>query len=306
MNVYNNINHLPAFNKAVITIGTFDGLHDGHRKIISQLKQVANDIKGTTVVITFFPHPRHVLKSTENKVFILNTLEEKIALLEAEGIENLVVVPFTSEFSSMEAEAYIRDFLVNCFHPHTIIIGYDHRFGKNRTGNFELMKKGEKKYDYEVVEITAQQLNDISISSTKIRQKLSEGDVTNANTLLGYNYFFSGKVLKGDQLGRTIGFPTANIEIEEKEKLIPGNGVYAVDVTIKDVKHKGMLNIGLRPTVGGVARKIEVNIFNFNEDIYGQIITVFFKAKMREEMKFNNLEALKNQLQKDALAAINI
>ena len=306
MNVYTNINELPAFNKAVITIGTFDGLHDGHRKIISQLKQVAGDINGTTVVITFFPHPRHVLKSTENKVFILNTLEEKISLLSAEGIENLVIVPFTSEFSSMEAEAYISNFLVKSFHPHTIIIGYDHRFGKNRVGNFEFLKEGEKKYGYEVVEITAQQLNDIAISSTKIRQKLSEGDLITAKSLLGYNYFFSGKVVKGDQLGRTIGFPTANLEIEEQEKLVPGNGVYAVDVVIKDVKHKGMMNIGLRPTVGGVVRKIEVNIFDFKEDIYGQNITVFLKSKLREEKKFNGLEELKNQLEKDALAAMTI
>jgi len=293
MNVYNNITELPAFKKAVITIGTFDGLHDGHRKIISQLKEVAQSINGTTVVITFFPHPRHVLSNTENKVFILNTLEEKIALLQAEGIENLVIVPFTNEFSSMDAEAYISDFLVNSFHPHTIIIGYDHRFGKNRTGNFELLKKGEKKYGYEVVEITAQQLNDIAISSTKIRQKLSEGDIIAANSLLGYAYFFSGKVVKGDQLGRTIGFPTANLEIAEQEKLIPGNGVYAVDVMIKDIKLKGMMNIGFRPTVGGIVRKIEVNIFDFNEDIYEQNITVFLKTKLRDERKFNGLDELK-------------
>jgi riboflavin kinase/FMN adenylyltransferase len=303
MNVYNNINELPAFKKAIITIGTFDGLHDGHRKIISQLKEVAQNINGTTVVITFFPHPRHVLSITENKVFILNTLEEKIALLRAEGIENLVIVPFTNEFSSLDAEAYISDFLVNSFHPHTIIIGYDHRFGKNRTGNFELLKEGEKKYGYEVVEITAQQLNDIAISSTKIRQKLSEGDVTAANSLLGYAYFFSGKVVKGDQLGRTIGFPTANLEISEEEKLIPGNGVYAVDVMIKDIKLKGMMNIGFRPTVGGIVRKIEVNIFDFNEDIYDQNITVFLKTKLRDERKFNGLEELKIQLGNDALAA---
>jgi riboflavin kinase/FMN adenylyltransferase len=303
MNVYNNINELPAFKKAIITIGTFDGLHDGHRKIISQLKEVAQNINGTTVVITFFPHPRHVLSNTENKVFILNTLEEKIALLRAEGIENLVIVPFTNEFSSLDAEAYISDFLVNSFHPHTIIIGYDHRFGKNRTGNFELLKEGEKKYGYEVVEITAQQLNDIAISSTKIRQKLSEGDVTAANSLLGYAYFFSGKVVKGDQLGRTIGFPTANLEISEEEKLIPGNGVYAVDVMIKDIKLKGMMNIGFRPTVGGIVRKIEVNIFDFNEDIYDQNITVFLKTKLRDERKFNGLEELKIQLGNDALAA---
>lgn len=306
MNVYNNISELPEFNKAVITIGTFDGLHDGHRKIISQLKEVAKSINGTTVVITFFPHPRHVLSNTENKVFILNTLEEKIALLRTEGIENLVIVPFTNEFSSMDAEAYISNFLVNSFHPHTIIIGYDHRFGKNRTGNFELLKEGEKKYGYEVVEITAQQLNDIAISSTKIRQKLSEGDIIAANSLLGYAYFFSGKVVQGDQLGRTIGFPTANLEIAEQEKLIPGNGVYAVDVLIKDIKRKGMMNIGFRPTVGGIIRKIEVNIFDFNEDIYDQNITVFLKTKLRDEREFNGLEELKIQLGKDAKEAMGI
>jgi len=306
MNVYNNITELPEFNKAVITIGTFDGLHDGHRKIISQLKEVAKSINGTTVVITFFPHPRHVLSNTENKVFILNTLEEKITLLRTEGIENLVIVPFTNEFSSMDAEAYVSDFLVNSFHPHTIIIGYDHRFGKNRTGNFELLKEGEKKYGYAVVEITAQQLNDIAISSTKIRQKLSEGDIIAANSLLGYAYFFSGKVVKGDQLGRTIGFPTANLEIAEQEKLIPGNGVYAVDVMIKDIKLKGMMNIGFRPTVGGIVRKIEVNIFDFNEDIYDQNITVSLKTKLRDERKFNGLDELKLQLGNDAMEAMGI
>ena len=303
MNVYNNINQLPAFKKAVITIGTFDGLHDGHRKIISQLKQVAGEIEGSTVVVTFYPHPRHVLKNTENKVFILNTMDEKISLLQAEGIENLVVVPFTDDFSSMTAENYISDFLVNSFRPHTIIIGYDHRFGKNRTGNFELLKQGEKEYGYQVIEITEQQLNDIAISSTKIRQKLSDGDIITANSLLGYNYFFSGKVVKGDQLGRTIGFPTANLEIEEKEKLIPGNGVYAVDISVNDIKHKGMMNIGFRPTVGGIIRKIEVNIFEFNKEIYDQNITVFLKSKLRDEKKFSGLEELKIQLGKDALAA---
>ena len=306
MNVYNNINELPAFNKAVITIGTFDGLHNGHRKIINQLKQEARLINGTSVVVTFFPHPRHVLSSTENKVFILNTLEEKIALLEAEGIENLVIVPFTSEFSSMDAEAYINDFLFNCFHPHTIIIGYDHRFGKNRTGNFELLKAGEKKYGYKVTEITEQQLNDIAISSTKIREKLAKGDIITANSLLGYHYFFKGKVVKGDQLGRTIGYPTANLEIEEQEKLIPGNGVYAVDVMINENKRKGMMNIGVRPTVGGVLKKIEVNIFDFNEDIYDQKITVFLKSKLRDEKKFNGLEELKIQLGNDAKEAMGI
>ena len=307
MTVHTNIQALPVFNNALITIGTFDGVHGGHQQIIQLMKAEAAKIAGETIIITFHPHPRKVIGTTPGPVYLLNTLDEKIDLLEKYGIDHLVVVPFTEAFASQDAESYIKDFLVSTFHPHTIIIGHDHRFGKNRSGDFQLLEDKAPEYNYEVKEIPGYMLRDMTISSTKIREALLKGDIDTANYFLGYNYFFSGLVVEGNKLGRTIGFPTANLQIADENKLIPGNGVYAVtitDATSQGVSYKGMMNIGVRPTVDGTKRMIEVNIFDFDKDIYGEILTITLKKHLRSEVKFNGLDALKAQLAKDKEAAI--
>jgi riboflavin kinase/FMN adenylyltransferase len=332
MQVHRDLAQLPEFKNAVITIGTFDGVHKGHQQIINQLKTTATAVNGETVIITFHPHPRKIVGSYGGNVALLNTLEEKIILLDEAGINHLVVVPFTEVFANQSAEEYCKDFIYQYFKPSKIIIGYDHRFGKNRSGDYHLLEKMGETLGFDVIEINAQILNEITVSSTKVRQALLEYDITTANQLLGYPYFFEGVVVKGNQLGRTIGYPTANIAITTEEKLIPANGVYSVTVSIvnsqwsmvnsedieteSQIKNQnpiaigskiknwfGMMNIGIRPTVDGKARVIEVNIFDFNEDIYNQTIQVHIHAFIRGEVKFNGLDALKNQLKEDAIKA---
>ncbi len=321
MQVHRDINNLPFFNNAVITIGTFDGVHTGHLQIINQLKKEAATIDGETVIITFHPHPRMVIKNTLDDetgktaegIKLLNTLSEKIELLKNQNIDHLVIVPFTISFSEQAAEEYISDFLVSKFHPHTIIIGYDHRFGKDRGGDYELLEHYQAKYNYTVKEIPEHVLHNVIISSTKIRHSLSEGNIVDADEALGYPYFFEGRVVEGNKLGRTLGYPTANIEVTDKDKLIPCNGVYAVEVSIynnhsgfQNVVHKGMMNIGVRPTIGGTKKIIEVNIFNFDATIYNVIVRISIKDYLRSEIKFNGLEELKAQLAADKKKAENI
>ncbi|MEP7165809.1 MAG: bifunctional riboflavin kinase/FAD synthetase [Ferruginibacter sp.] len=306
MKVYTNIEDLPHFKNAVITIGTFDGVHLGHLQIIRQLIKEADAIKGVPVLITFYPHPKQVVSSVQKPIFILNTPEEKYGLLQHAGIRNIVVVPFTTAFADQPAGNYIKDFLVGKFHPHTIIIGYDHRFGKDRSGDYHLLEDEAVKFDYKVKEIPEHVLQDVTISSTKIREALLSGDIGTANEFLGYDYFFSGMVIEGNKLGRTIGFPTANLQITDTQKLIPVNGVYAVNVTVEGLpgSYKGMMNIGVRPTVDGSNRVIEVNIFDFDEMIYGKPVKVSLKKRLRDEVKFKGLDALKEQLAKDKEEAI--
>ena len=301
MHIYTNINNLPSFNKAVITIGTFDGVHKGHQQIIEQLLKEAAAINGSPVLITFFPHPKQVVASNKNPLYIINTPEEKYQLLQQKGIENIVVVPFDKAFAEQSAGAYIENFLVDKFHPHTIIIGYDHRFGNNREGDYQLLEAEAGKHGFEVREIPEHVLQDVTISSTKIREALLGGDIDTAERYLGYKYFFTGRVVQGNQLGRTIGYPTANLQIENEQKLVPANGVYAVSVSMQGKKdrHKGMMNIGVRPTVDGTKRVIEVNIFDFDEMIYGSDLTITLHKQLRQEVKFNGLEELKAQLAKD-------
>jgi riboflavin kinase/FMN adenylyltransferase len=299
--VHYDLAQLPKFKNAVITVGTFDGVHLGHQQIIQLLKQEAAEIEGETVIITFHPHPRKVVTSGKSEIRILNTLQEKIDLLDKKGIEHLVVINFNNDFANQTAEEYIENFLVARFHPATIIIGYDHRFGKNRLGDYHLLENFGLKLNYTVKEIPEHVLNEITVSSTKIREALNRSDIEAANRFLGYNYFFSGNVVEGNKLGRTIGFPTANIAIPEDEKLIPGNGVYAVKLTMEDEQTllHGMMNIGMRPTVNGTKRTIEVNILDFDKDIYGQTMRIYLFAYLRGEVKFEGLEKLKEQLAKD-------
>ena len=300
---------LPEFHKAVITIGTFDGVHLGHRQIIKQLKEEAARIGGDTVIITFHPHPRKIVSSVPGEVKLLNTLNEKITLLDAAGIDHLVVVPFDHVFANQTAEQYVKDFLFSYFKPHTVIIGYDHRFGKGRVGDYQLMEQYGRTLGFEVKEISEQLLNEVVISSTKIRHSLLENDIATANQFLGYPYFFEGIVIEGNKLGRTMGYPTANLHIASEEKLIPGDGVYAVTVLRREasiVSLKGMMNIGVRPTVDGMKHVIEVNIFDFDEEIYGQTLQVHIHHYLRGEIKFNGLAELKQQLEKDKLYAIGV
>ena len=308
MIVHSDIRQLPFFKNAVITIGTFDGVHIGHRQIIELMQTEAARVTGETVIITFDPHPRQVIATDQPPVFLLNTLKEKIELLQNFEIDHLVIVPFTSAFADQTAEAYIEDFLVNTFHPHTIIIGYDHHFGRGRSGNYKLLEEKAIEFNYLVKEIPVYMLQDITISSTKIREALLQADIVTASGFLGYNYFFSGNVVEGNKLGRTIGYPTANIQVEDENKLIPGNGVYAVEVSRTQtpaVKLKGMMNIGTRPTIGGIHSVIEVNIFDFDEDIYGESLRITLKKHLRSEQKFNGLDALKDQLAKDKKNALD-
>lgn len=309
MQVHRDISQLPPFRKAVVTIGTFDGVHLGHQQIIRQLKAEAASIGGETVIITFYPHPRVVIRgSDKGKILLLNTLAEKIALLEAQGIDHLVVVPFTESFAAMVAEAYVEEFLVKYFHPSVLIIGYDHRFGRNRAGNYTLLEALAPQFGFRVHEIPEHVLHTVTISSTRIRQALVAGQLEEANENLGYAYQLSGTVVEGNKRGRTIGFPTANLDPEDPGKLIPADGVYAVTVTIRGRQgsYKGMMNIGYRPTVDGKTRTIEVNIFHFSEMIYGEVLTVTVCKHLRTEQKFASLDALKAQLAADQILAMAV
>ncbi len=300
MIVYKNLEGLPRLEKVVLTIGVFDGVHLGHQQVLQQLLSEARKISGTAVLITFDPHPRKVLAGFgQPPLRVLNTLDEKLHLLAEKNIPHTVVVPFTKEFADLSAEEYIRDFLVERFQPHTIILGYDHKFGKDRRGDYHLLDREAVKYRFNAKEIPERVIRDITISSTKIREALLAGDIDTAKEFLGYAYPLSGEVVHGNKRGRTIGFPTANISLPDADKLVPANGVYAVRVLLGTRKLQGMMNIGFRPTVDGTERTIEVNILDFDEDIYGERITVQFLKRLREEKKFDGLEALKAQLEAD-------
>lgn len=304
LKIVHSITSFVAHKPTIVTIGTFDGVHLGHKKILEQIIASAQSRDCESLVLTFFPHPRMVLQEgTEMKQ--LNTLNEKIALLESLGVDHLVVHPFDKDFSRLTAEDFVKQVLVDTFQIKKIIIGHDHRFGRNRTADINDLTEFGNNYGFEVEQISAEAINEVSISSTKIRTALSEGNIELANDYLGYEYSLTGIVSKGKQLGRTIGYPTANIHIEEEYKLIPQNGVYVAKSVLNGKTVYGMMNIGNRPTVEGTSLTIEINFFDFDQDLYGQKITVSLLKRMRDEQKFESLDALKNQLALDKSTATN-
>jgi riboflavin kinase / FMN adenylyltransferase len=308
MKIYHGIDDFVRLNYAVVTSGTFDGVHVGHQKILSRLRELATAEGGETVVITYWPHPRLVLHPEDTSLKLLNTFEEKADLLKHNGIQHLVRIPFTKEFSHLTSEEFISKILINTIGTKKLVIGYDHHFGKNREGSFEQLKMNSPKYGFQVEEIPRQDVDHISVSSTKIRKALEEGEIETATTLLGQPYTITGRVVMGDKLGRLLGFPTANIEVDTAYKLIPMDGIYAVTVQHEQQILKGMLYIGNRPTVNGTKRNIEVNIFDFSKEIYGESLTIFFHKLIRTDSRFGDLEELKEQLKKDkedTLAILN-
>jgi riboflavin kinase / FMN adenylyltransferase len=303
LKLFHSINDFRSTKKTILTLGTFDGVHIGHKKILERITQNTENGKYESLVLTFFPHPRMVLQE-KSEIKLLNTISEKTKLLEQTGIENLVIHPFNESFSRLTAEEFVHTILVDQFHIHKIIIGHDHRFGRNRTANIDDLIAFGEEYGFEVEQISAQEIQDVSVSSTKIRKALDEGNVALANDYLGYSYFLTGEVVKGKQLGRTIGFPTANINIEEDYKKIPKNGVYVVKTFINEKEVFGMMNIGFNPTVNGEKKTIEVNLFDFDADIYGHKIEVSLLEYLREEQKFGSVELLKEQLNQDQKTAM--
>jgi riboflavin kinase/FMN adenylyltransferase len=303
LKIIHSIQAYTSLKPTVVTIGTFDGVHLGHKKIIDQIVTNANELDCESLVLTFFPHPRAVLQEgTEMKQ--LSTLDEKICLLDQLGVDHLVIHPFDKEFSRLTAEAFVKEVLVKTFKVKKIIIGHDHRFGRNRTANIQDLIGFGLTYDFEVAQISVEEINAVAISSTKIRTALEEGNVGLANEYLGYEYSLTGTVVKGQQLGRTLGYPTANIAIAEDYKLIPRNGVYVAKSVIVGKTVYGMMNIGTRPTIDGSLQTIEIYFFDFNQSLYDETLTVSFLLRMREEQKFESLEALKKQLAVDKNTAL--
>lgn len=304
MNVFNSVQSFKSTQKTIVTLGTFDGMHIGHQAILNKLKLQKKIYGYKTLVLTFFPHPRMVLK-TDHQILLLNTIDERVKLIDHFGIDHLVVQEFTQDFANLSAEEFVKTVLVDQFNIGKIIIGYDHRFGKNRSADIHDLIEFGKKYHFDVEQISAEELNDVSVSSTKIRNALNVGNVALAKTYLGYPYMVSGKVVSGKQLGRTIGYPTANIQVAEDYKLIPAIGVYVVGVTVKGADYYGMLSVGTNPTVGGTEKTIEVYIFDFNETIYDEEITVRFLTKIRDEEHFGSIDLLIEALKNDEVFSRN-
>ncbi len=306
MKIYNKLSDFEPKGNAVVTTGTFDGIHLGHQKIIQRLIEKAKEINGESVLLTFWPHPRLIISPNDDNLKLLTTIDEKTEILEKLGIDHFVVLPFTREFSELGSEQYIEEILLEGLGTKAMVIGYDHRFGKNREGGIDYLIKHSARFKIEIEEISRQELENITISSTKIRNAILTGDVKTANELLGRDYQFSGPVVKGRQLGRTIGFPTANIQVQKKYKLIPKNGVYATHVFLRNKRYEGIMNIGNRPTVEGLGRTQEVHIFEFSDDIYGETIKVEILEFIREETKFENIGELIKQIEIDCQLAKTI
>lgn len=326
MKIYNQLSDFKKLDNAVVTIGTFDGVHYGHQKIVKRLCELAKSSGGESVILTFFPHPRMIIDPENQDLKLINTIKEKAEILADLGVDHLIITPFTRDFSNLSPAEYIQNILVDTIGTKQIIVGYDHRFGKDRKGGMTELEAFSKIYNYSIEEIPEQDINDVAVSSTKIRKALLDGDVALAATYLGYHFAINGPVIKGDKIGRTIGFPTANIFVEETYKLIPSDGIYAVTIEMMEEKsevesqesgvesssrlrtkdsrlnlYRGMAYIGQRPTINGMTRNIEVNIFDFNREIYGQHIKMNFLKFLRHDVKFTGLETLTQQLHQDKL-----
>lgn len=299
-----NLKDYNSTKPSVITIGTFDGVHIGHKKIINQLTSISSKNNLISILLSFFPHPKMVLQN-DNELKLINTIQEKEGLLNSLNLDYLIIKEFTKEFSRLSALEFVRDILVNKLNAKHIIIGYDHHFGRNRTANIEQLKEFGELYDFKVTEILAQDIDDIAISSTKIRKALVNGEITLANKFLGYNFFFSGNVVHGNNIGKTISFPTANIKIDAPYKLVPKNGVYIVKTTIDNQITFGMMNIGYNPTFNGKQKSIEIHFINFNKNIYDKTLTIEMILRIRNEIKFNTVDDLKKQLEQDKLSTLN-
>lgn len=298
MKIYNGLQDYRKRNKSILTLGTFDGVHIGHSIILDKITKESKNENIESIVLTFFPHPRMVLQK-DSDIKLLNTIEEKAQLLEKIGIDNLIIHPFSQEFSRLPAEEFVKEILVDQLNIKKIIIGHDHRFGRNRTATIDDLVEFGKVYDFEVEQISAEELNEVTISSTKIRNALLDGNVALANQFLGYNYFLSGDVISGKKIGRTIGFPTANIKIKEDYKLIPKDGVYIISSIIDCNTFYGMMNIGNNPTISGEDYSLEVYFFNLDEDLYNKTLTISFLERIRDEKKFESIEDLKDQIERD-------
>ena len=304
MKIHDGIVGFPRNNNAVVTSGTFDGVHIGHQKILNTLKEIADNSGGETVLITYWPHPRLVLDPKNDQIKLLTLFEEKATLLEHYGLDHLVKIPFTKEFSNLSSTEFIQKVLVEGLGTQTLVIGYDHKFGRNREGSFQSLQRDGAEYGFDIREIPRQDIENAGVSSSRIRKTLAGGDIHISNQLLGWEYSIHGKVIHGNKLGRKLGFPTANLEIESSLKLIPAGGSYAVKIIYADHEYRGMLNIGMRPTVDGTKQAIEVHIFDFDTEIYDEVLEVKFIRLIRYEKKFENVEALSKQLAIDKEVAL--
>lgn len=302
LRIYKGIEELDSFKNSVVTIGTFDGAHKGHQKILSRLKDIARETKGESILFTFYPHPRMIVFPENHNLKLLQTIDEKIESLASFGLDNLIIYPFTKEFSRLTAFEFVRDILVEKLKVKTLVIGYDHQFGRNREGDLEFLKETAKIFDFDVEEISAEEVQEVNVSSTKIRQSLNKGNIKRANEFLGRPFLCTGIVIEGKKLGRELGYPTLNIRINNDHKILPKDGVYAVRVFIDDRYFNAMMNIGQNPTVQDSEdqeKKLEVHIFDFEKNVYGAEVKVFFEKFIRDEKTFSNLEELKSQLKQD-------
>ena len=306
MKVFTSIDEIPKIQNVVVSQGTFDGVHKAHKVILSRLKEIAENQNGETLLITFEPHPRMVLFPNDHGLKLLNTQEEKIELLNSVGIDNLLVIPFTKDFSRQSSLQFIRDVVVEKIGAKVLVVGYDHRFGKNREGSFENLQEYSNLYGFDLVRIPEQDVENVAVSSSKIRSALLIGDIEQATKYLDRFYSIEGKVIEGKKLGRTLGFPTANIKVVDENKLIPADGIYAVNVFIHKKQYGGMMNIGNNPTIANKGRSLEVNIFEFDESIYNEKIKIEFVDKLRDEIKFDSISELQSQLIKDKLQATEV
>ena len=296
MKVFTTIPNYPSENKSIVTIGTFDGVHLGHRVVLRRMREIAKKTKGKSVLLTFSPHPRYVLHKDNQDMKLITTLQEKQDLINQAGLDNLVIHEFTKKFSRIKPVNFVRDILVEQLNVHTLVIGYDHHFGRNREGSIQELTTLADLYDFNIEKIDPQYFEDVTVSSSKIRKLIEKGEMVKAKQYLGYEFMLNGKVIKGNSLGKTINFPTANIVVENKWKILPADGVYAVKIVLEAKEYKGMMNIGQKPTVDGNGISLEVNIFDFNQDIYGKGIEIRFVKRIRDERKFENLLGLKKQL----------